>query len=276
MFASVVFGLLNNSDGTIFYVNAGHDSPLIINSEGSVVNKLEPTGPVVGMFPDMNFEVKSIFLNPGDMLFAFTDGTTDARNFRDEFFGEEKLLKILTSKTTSAFSVLFNLNSALSKHIGSSSQFDDITQVIIRRKFGNDDKLHSIRRVANIENLEELRYFVESAALDFGFNDEVSFALKLSTEEICTNIIQYGYGNQTDGIINISLASMGQKAILKISDYGKHFPPDEADIPDLNASIEERKAGGLGLYFIRELMDNVKYTKGDDNCNLLILEKSIK
>lgn len=276
MFASVFFGVLNNSDGNILFVNAGHDSPLIINSDGSLIKKLEPTGPVVGMLPDMNFEVNSIFLNPGDMLFAFTDGTTDAVNIRNEFFGEEKLLKILTSKTTSAFSLIFNLNSALSKHIGNSSQFDDITQVIIRRKFDNDYNLHSITRVAKIDNLEELRYFVESAALDFEFNADVSFALKLSTEEICTNIIQYGYGNQTDGLIHISLANTGQKAILKISDYGKHFHPDDADVPDVNASIEERKAGGLGLYFIKELMDDVKYTKGEDNCNLLILEKSIK
>lgn len=276
MFASVYFGVLDVATSTIFYVNAGHDSPLIINSEAKIVAKLEPTGPVVGMFPDMNFNVRSIRLNPGEMLFAFTDGTTDAINFRNEFFGEQNLLNILTSKTTSAFSILFNLNSVLSKHIGNNNQFDDITQIVIRRKLSEHDNTHSISREAKLENLEELRCFVESAASDFGFNDDDSFALKLSTEEICTNIIKYGYENQNEGVIHISLTYNGHKAILKISDYGKHFPPDEADIPDINASMEERKTGGLGLYFVKEFMDNVKYTKGDDNCNLLILEKSIK
>lgn len=276
MFASVFFGVFNNSDDRIFFVNAGHDSPFVLDSDGNIISKLEPTGPVVGMFPDMNFEVKSIFLNPGDMLFAFTDGTTDAVNSRGEFFGEEKLINLLASKTTSAFSLLFNLNFALSNHVGNSSQFDDITQVVIRKKLYNDESIHSIGRVAKIENLEELISFVESAASDFGFNTDVCFALKLSAEEICTNIIHYGYENQTEGIIHISLSDSGQKAILKISDYGKHFHPDEADKPDLNAAIEERKIGGLGLYLIKELMDNVIYTKGEDNCNLLILEKSTK
>jgi serine phosphatase RsbU (regulator of sigma subunit)/anti-sigma regulatory factor (Ser/Thr protein kinase) len=276
MFASVFFGVLEHSTSEIFYVNAGHDSPVLINSDGKILKRLEPTGPVVGMFPDMNFEVGSIRLHPGDILFAFTDGTTDAVNYRNEFFSEETLLKKLTSKTSSGFSLLFDLNSALDKHIGSSNQFDDITQVIIRKKSSVNENIHSINRIAEMGNLEELRNFVESASINFGLKNDISFALKLSTEEVCTNIINYGYKYLNAGRINISLEHNSEKVTLKISDNGKHFSPDEADTPDINSTLEERKSGGLGLYLIKELMDNVTYKKDDEGSNLLILEKSIR
>jgi serine phosphatase RsbU (regulator of sigma subunit)/anti-sigma regulatory factor (Ser/Thr protein kinase) len=275
MFASMFFAVLEHSTGIIFYVNAGHDAPVVIGKDGYILKRLEPTGPVVGMFPGMNFNTEYIQLKAGEMLFAFTDGTTDAVNNSNQFFTEDTLLKMLGSKYTSGFSLLCNVNSAIKKHIGSNHQFDDITQIALRRKLSDRDNVHSISRPAVTENLEELRNFVEAASGNFGFNSEDTFAIKLSAEEICTNIINYGYEGMQSGVINISLECNDNKAILKISDYGKHFSPGTAETPDINAELSERKTGGLGLYLIKQFIDNIVYTKGEDNCNLLILEKSL-
>ncbi|MFO7524971.1 MAG: 7TM diverse intracellular signaling domain-containing protein [Ignavibacteriaceae bacterium] len=275
MFASIFFGVLNPESADIYFVNAGHDAPLIIDRYGNIIKRLEPTGPVAGMFPDLNFNIEMLQLNKGDMLFAFTDGTTDASNNKKEFFTEEKLLKLVGSPGSSGFSLLFNLNSALKKHIGLTDQYDDITQIIVRRKLSTDDNIHSISRIALHENLEELRNFIESASINLNLNQDISFALKLSAEEICTNIIVYGYEGMPAGMITVSLECNEEKVILKVSDCGKHFPPGNAEMPDLNANAEDRKTGGLGLYFIKQLMDKVVYTIGDDNSNLLILEKSL-
>ena len=275
MFASIFFGVLNPESADMYYVNAGHDAPVIINRYGNIIRRLEPTGPVAGMFPCMNFNIELLQLNHGDMLFTFTDGTTDAMNNKKEFFTEGNLLKLISSPRLSGFSLLFDLNSALIKHIDLTNQYDDITQIAVRRKLSIDDNIHSISRVAVYENLEELRDFIESASINLNLNTDISFALKLTAEEIFTNIIKYGYEGMPTGIINVSLECNEKKAVLIISDYGKHFPPEKAEVPDLNSNAEDRKTGGLGLYFVKELMDNIVYTTGDDNSNLLILEKSL-
>lgn len=275
MFASVFFGIIDQSNSDIFYINAGHDSPAVLNSTGKILQRLEPTGPVVGMMPEMSFELKQIKLNPGDMLFAYTDGTTDAVNSKGEFFTEEKIIKVVSTYRSSGFSHLFELNSELTKHIGNQNQFDDITQIIIRKKLSDEDNIHTLSRKASMENLEELRNFVEEAAGQLNLSDDVIFALKLSTEEICTNIIKYGYKDMNDGVINISFEHNPEKLILRISDFGKHFPPDEAEVPDSEAELNNRNPGGLGLHLINNLMDKVSYSRGSDNSNILILEKTI-
>ena len=89
MFASIFFGILDTESCEIYYINGGLDAPFVINNKGEIINRLLPTGPVVGMFPDMEFNVKSLHLNKGDILFAFTDGSTDAKNSKQELFGEE-------------------------------------------------------------------------------------------------------------------------------------------------------------------------------------------
>jgi anti-sigma regulatory factor (Ser/Thr protein kinase) len=67
----------------------------------------------------------------------------------------------------------------------------------------------------------------------------------------------------------------GNKARLMIRDDGKYFSPDQAAIPDVEADWGERDIGGLGMYFVKELMDRVTYQKAEQNVNLLVLEKDL-
>ena len=171
--------------------------------------------------------------------------------------------------------MIFHLNSILKKHMGFQNQYDDITQLAIRRKFFQDENKHSIIREAYINNLEELRDFVEAAVMHSGLNNDIAFAFKLATEEICTNIMNYGYEAQDKGTIEIEFNLEKDKAVLKIFDYGKHFPPETAEIPDINANLEDTKIGGLGLVLVKGLMDKVDYIKQSDGRNQLILEKNL-
>jgi anti-sigma regulatory factor (Ser/Thr protein kinase) len=275
MFATMFVGVLDPESGILSYVNGGHDPPIVLDKTGNVIDTLSPTGPAVGLFPDLDFSVKKIMLNKGDILFAFTDGTTDARDKTGKFFTEKRLYKILSSPWPSAFSMLYDLNSAVQKHIGEQDQYDDITQFSLRRKIKTGDNIHAITRKAIPENLGELRNFAEKAALNFGLNPEHAFAYKLAAEEICNNIIQYGFESQEAGIIALSFTCEKGKAILTITDDGKYFSPDQAKVPDIKADWKEREMGGLGIYFVKELMDNVSYNKTEDNRNELIMEKEL-
>ena len=133
MFATVFFGLLSPEDGTLLYINAGHESPLLL-SNGTLKARLEPTGPAVGMLPNMKFNVEMVSLAKADSLLLFTDGVTDALNPTNQQFSEERLIATANQANGSASVLLQNIVSAVDTHIAAREQFDDITLLAVHRK----------------------------------------------------------------------------------------------------------------------------------------------
>lgn len=132
MFATVFFGLLNPVNGTLLYINAGHEAPLLI-SKGNLAGRLAPTGPAVGMMPDMEFAIQSIALSPGDSIVAYTDGVPDALNKKNESFSEERLIATAGGSAGPARKLVKDIVSAVDKHIDKREQYDDITLLAIHR-----------------------------------------------------------------------------------------------------------------------------------------------
>ena len=124
--------------------------------------------------------------------------------------------------------------------------------------------------------LVELRNFVEAAAVTTGLDSDDVFAFKLATEELCANIIQYGYEGAEPGLMSLFFDVEGQIARLTIRDDGEYFSPEQAETPDIDAEFDERKIGGLGLYLVNELMDKVLYERIEDKLNQFVLEKELK
>ena len=132
MFATVFFGLLDPANGQLLYINAGHESPLLI-SDGRIKQRLEPTGPAVGMLPNMQFKIEEMSLTPGDSLLLFTDGATDARSPSEEQFGEPRLIEAAISSAPSAQARIQNVMAALDTHIAGREQYDDVTLMAVDR-----------------------------------------------------------------------------------------------------------------------------------------------
>jgi sigma-B regulation protein RsbU (phosphoserine phosphatase) len=276
MFATLFFGVLDPTTGTLYYVNGGHEPPIILDADGSVIRRLMPTGPAVGMFPDMEFRVEYVNFNEGEMLIGFTDGITDARDPLGEKFSEERLLKSISKPWSSNFSMLYQLNTELQKHIGMQDQFDDITLISFRRNSSCDTGLrHTMERKAELSALREMRDFVEAAATYSNLARNQVFAFKLAADELCSNIIQYGFEGRQPGTISLWFMKTGDVAMLCIQDDGKFFSPDQVQSPHIEAGWEEREIGGLGIYFVKELMDNVSYNRTEHGVNQFILEKKI-
>ncbi|MCK6577719.1 MAG: SpoIIE family protein phosphatase [Anaerolineae bacterium] len=132
MFATMFFGMLDPTNGTLVYINGGHPPPMIIAPDGTIRARLEPTGPAVGMFPGAEFELNEYKMEPGDMFYGFTDGVTDARNPAGKLFKEDGLIKLISPPLPSAASLLDRVDSALYNYISDAVQFDDITMVAAR------------------------------------------------------------------------------------------------------------------------------------------------
>jgi sigma-B regulation protein RsbU (phosphoserine phosphatase) len=132
MFATIFFGVLDPSTGSLVYINGGHVPPLVIRPGGNII-RLNPTGPAVGLLPNLEFSIEQVELGDGDTLLIFTDGVTDALSPHDEFFSEEKLFSIAAKPATSAAALLEDIRSNLQSHIAGADQFDDITLLAARK-----------------------------------------------------------------------------------------------------------------------------------------------
>jgi sigma-B regulation protein RsbU (phosphoserine phosphatase) len=134
MFATLFFGMLDPSTGSLFYINGGHCPPFILDKNGEIKERLEPTGPAVGMFPGAEFEITETKLDHGETLFLYTDGVTDARNLAGKFFSEKGLVSLVTLPVESATLLLDRVDNTLRNFIGEAVQFDDITMMALYRE----------------------------------------------------------------------------------------------------------------------------------------------
>jgi sigma-B regulation protein RsbU (phosphoserine phosphatase) len=132
MFATLFFGVLNPDTGALAYINAGHEPLFIVNSAG-VKQRLKPTGPAVGITPDMQFEIQEVQIQPGDMLIGFTDGVTEALSPNGEFFTKKQLLSVLEQPADSGSDLVERIKTKVFNHIQDAAPSDDITMLAVQR-----------------------------------------------------------------------------------------------------------------------------------------------
>jgi len=131
MFATVFAAVLEQDNDSLWYINCGHDAPILVRKTGGH-ERLPSSNPAIGMFADLKLKTRRVEVEQGDALFAYTDGVTDARSADGENFGEERLL-LLLAETYAPEKRLSRLKDALAEHIGSADQYDDITCISLER-----------------------------------------------------------------------------------------------------------------------------------------------
>jgi len=133
LFVSAFLGRLDVGTGELEYANAGHNLPYRLRGDGSVSTLPASPGLVMGVNEDFVYRTESIRLDPGDGVFLFTDGVTEAIDTRDEIFSEARLEAFLeTTKGWSPVEIVAGALRALNDFVGEASQFDDITALSVR------------------------------------------------------------------------------------------------------------------------------------------------
>jgi serine/threonine-protein kinase RsbW len=129
---------------------------------------------------------------------------------------------------------------------------------------------------SKLENLPVIGQFVEDTMRQCQIDSQKNVhAFQLSVDEACTNVIEHAYAYKTGGKITVNCSLTGEKFTVTIEDNGAPFDPTTIPEPNVNLGLDERKIGGLGIYFMKKLMDEVKYLRVDDK-NILTLTKNIK
>jgi sigma-B regulation protein RsbU (phosphoserine phosphatase) len=133
MFATLFFGILDPADGSLSYINGGHEPLFILKPGGGVKARLTATGPSVGVQSKIGFKIRHARLEPGDILLGYTDGVTEAAAADGTFFTDAGLASLLERPSSTAAELLDRIAESLRVHIGDAEQFDDITLLAIRR-----------------------------------------------------------------------------------------------------------------------------------------------
>lgn len=124
-----------------------------------------------------------------------------------------------------------------------------------------------------LENISVIVDFTTTAMRQLGIEEGIPM-VQTAVDEACTNIIKHAYSGK-GGIISISCELQHNDIVITIRDYGKPFDIDSVMPPDLEAPLEQRRIGGLGMYLMRKLMDDISYDFNAQNGNKLIMRKKL-
>ena len=261
MFVTFFCGVLDLTNGHLNYCNAGHNPPVILTDSIQPL-PVEPNLPL-GIVTGVNFKGQEIDLAYDDALFLYTDGVTEAENEDQEQFGEERMKDALHGRKGS-MEHLNNIQKEVAAFVGSAPQSDDLTMLFIHY-LGNSHE-NRITIDNDVKQISRLEGFVNGIASRHGLSATDASAINLALEEAVTNVVLYAYPKGQRGRIDLDSKYVDGHLEFALSDSGVEFDPTKAPDINVDASVEERPIGGLGIHLVRTIMDSVRYErKGGKN-----------
>ncbi len=300
LFVTCWMGILTISTGELVFANAGHTAPVIFHGGKVEYLTVKPNLMLAGM-PGMRYADHCTRLLPGDRIFVYTDGVTEATNSRNELYGEDRLILCMADKRDlSAKELLEAVRDDVNKFVGDAPQFDDITMLELSLKAvapvqggagqatvtaqsatspaALPEGSRAVTKVfdATDENMGPVNDFVHSM-LPLDCPAGILNKLDLAVEEIYINIAHYAYapGRGTAEISCLLEPGQGGAAprlTICFRDRGRPFNPLAREDPDITLPAEERDIGGLGILLTKKFMDSVTYEHTDGQ-NVLTMSK---
>ena len=126
---------------------------------------------------------------------------------------------------------------------------------------------------AELQNLSVIADFISASMEQMGISKE-EHGVQTAVGEACTNVMKYAYSGK-GGLITLTCEMKDHSFVVVINDQGKPFDPNSIPPPDLDASLEKRRIGGLGLYLMKKYMDEVTYSFKEDTGNTLVMKKML-
>ncbi len=274
MFVTGWMGFLNIDTGELKYVNAGHNPPMIKRGKKSYEMLKEISGIMLAGMSGIKYREKTLKLESGDQMYFYTDGVTEAINKKEELFGEDRLIKVLNKNASKdAKTICLNIKESIDNFCDGMDQFDDITMISFKYYGNNYIEKHYPPKIDSINDIiEEIDGVLEENDADM----KTIASINIAIDELFSNIAKYafkGKKKKSDAVVRYSLLENTMK--ISFIDDGVEFNPLTHEDPDVSKSIEERGIGGLGIYMVKNSMDNLYYER-IDNKNIITIIKKIK
>ena len=275
LFVTVWLAILEISTGRGLAANAGHEHPVIRRANGAYEPVIYRHSPAVATMEGLRFKEHSFELQPGDTLFVYTDGVTEATDANNALFGMDGMLAALNAVPDAAPEALIRgVHGAIDRFVGRAPQFDDVTMLALRYD-GPDTPPDVLRVPAQTEELKKVLAFVDSRLEAADCPVKTQLQIDVAVEEIFVNIAHYAYADG-DGTAEITARVEGDpaEAVIEFRDAGVPYDPLSRPDPDVTLSAEDRRIGGLGIYMVKKSMDAVRY-RHEDGRNVLTIRKRI-
>ena len=257
MFVTAWMGMLDLKTGVLQYVNAGHNPPLVRRNGGNFEYlRTRPNFILAGM-EGTNYKKHELQLAPGDEIFVYTDGVTEATNKEQQLYGEERLAKALSGFAENPQKLCENVHADVDAFVGEAEQFDDITMLCLKINYTETE--NSISVVPRTESIPTVMDFLSERLSCVGLPSGLANKLQIVTDEIYSNIAYYSGATAA----KLTLLKDEDNISLIFEDDGVPYDPTKVKDPDTSLSAEEREIGGLGIYLVKRMAADIAYTNAD-------------
>lgn len=280
MFVTLYLGILNLRDGTLLATNAGHNPPLLKRQNELFQWLTAQDGPMVGPMPGIAFKESMMQLGPGDELFLYTDGVTEADNRRRELFGNSRLRSVLTeSRAVSVADRLGEVMNAVMAFAGGAPQADDITMLGLRYHGVAPSDVAARVFHQTMPNqlmaIPDLQTAFEQYVAQWTTAKALIPTLNMALDDLLNNVVQYAFpDDQAEHLIEVEGEVREDYVVLTITDDGIPFNPLTVAPPDLSLLLHEREIGGLGIHLVRSMFDEITYHRNVGR-NVLTVKKKL-
>ncbi len=278
MFVTFFCGELDLSTGRLTFCNAGHNAPIVIGKDSESYYLTMDSNLPLGIVAEYQFRNQQIDLPKGSAMLLYTDGLTEGENAGKELFGEDRTLEAARSLSRqNARGIVNGMTDALGQFVGDAEQSDDLTLLCVRLNEESAGVYENTLRITNdMKESVKLTPFVDDMANALSLSDETKDSVNLALEEALVNVILYAYPEGAKGPITLTARADAARTHIRfeLRDGGKAYNPLLNEMPDLTLGIEERPIGGLGIFLIRKMMDELAYDRLDGE-NVLIMRKNL-
>jgi len=268
---TMILGILDTSNGSFQYANAGHWPGIVKGSNGDV-RLLNPTGCPVGFARSERFdellEEHEFYFSKGDVVFLYTDGVIETMNGNENIFGFERLKNLIVeTQFESAVDISREVEFALYDFSGSSERYDDITMMSIisaneSRKIYDNTFSSDLKQIDRIESL-----MTENLSAHQIDNEDIN-EIVLAMKEMVANAVIHGNKSDASKNIYVCIELSGNEVFLRVLDQGGGFDPHV--IPDPLSEDALKRTHGRGIFFAKRIVDDLKYVCKSDSTEVII------
>ena len=268
MFVTAWLGILDLQTGLLRYVNAGHNPPAIRQAGGQFELLKSRANLVLAIMDGIKYHSAEMTLAPGDEIYLYTDGVTEAQNGLKTLFGNARLLQSLNETAEQSVEErCMQVKKDVENFVGDAPQFDDMTMLCVKlNPMMNGEK---IELQPDMQSISRVKAFLNQQAQTLMVSDKQRKKLMVVVDEVYSNIIHYSGAKEA----SIFIGKEDEKLTLVFTDDGIPYNPLENKAPDIYAPLQEREIGGLGIFMVKKMVESAGYEYKEHRNKLTLVMK---
>ena len=283
VFVTMFMGVLDMKTHHLTYCNAAHNPPVLIQPDGKCLFLKTEVNLPIGVEDHYPFVEQHIDFPESSALLLYTDGLTEATfvptNGKPQMFGEQRVIHdVEKNSKASAKELVDYLTQHVNIFANGTEQDDDLTLMCIRHAeadCGSTPTKHRLIIKNELTEVSRMHTFIMTVCREYGIQNGIEKTLNLALEEWVVNVINYAYPKGMRGHVEMTSDFKDGILTLVVKDHGVAFNPTQHSEVDIDASLEERIVGGLGIHLVRSIMDNMTYERTVDGYNVVTMTKRI-